>query len=257
MSYIIAIVNNKGGVGKTTLAANVSHALANRGSKCLVVDLDSQCNLTSTLLDMAKTPVTLYELIDEEENPPFNDIVYTTYYERLFMIPNVPETAALEPSLMEKRNRFSLLRDRLRDNALQNFDFTFIDCPPNLGTFSVMAMIAADFVIVPVEGGSRYALDGLDKTVAAIETIRQGYNTDLRFLRLLITKVDRRTTISKILIEQVQNRYKDKLFETIIPVNTDIQQAELMGRTVIRYSPRSLGAKCFRDLAKELETILE
>lgn len=257
MGYVIAVVNNKGGVGKTTLSINLGHCTANKGVKTLAVDLDPQCNLTSTLIDPGKVQDTVYELLGDEEAPELSSLIYPTDYEKFYVMPNIEETAALEPDLIERADRFSLLKDRLRPYARENFDMTFIDCPPNLGTFSVMAMVAADFVIVPVEGGSRYALDGLDKTVRAIETIRASHNPDLRFLRLLLNKVDRRTTVSRILIDQIRANYNDKVFDTMVPINTDVQQAELAKKSVVRFAPRSLGSKAFRKLAKELLAILD
>lgn len=147
----------------------------------------------------------------------------------------------------------------MRDYAAAHFDVTLIDCPPNLGLFSIQAMIASDFVLVPVEAGSRYAVDGLDRTVQTIEEIAQA---DLagqsgRFLRLLINKADRRTAVSKVTIEQIQQAYGARTCETIIPVNTDIQQAELLHRTVIRHASKSPGAAAFRALATELLTLLD
>ena len=151
------------------------------------------------------------------------------------------------------------MRDRLRDHAVKNFDLTLIDCPPNLGLFAIQAMIASDFVLVPVEAGSRYAVDGLDRTVQTIEEIAQAdpNGQSGRFLRLLINKADRRTAVSRVTIEQIQHAYGPRTCQTIIPTNTDIQQAELLHKTVIRHASKSPGAAAFRSLATELINLLD
>lgn len=259
MGHILAISNNKGGVGKTTTAANLAHALANRKKHVLVVDADSQCNLTSTLLSRPWPGNSLLELLDGDGLPPESCIHPATEYERLHVLPNKTDTAALEPDLARREDLgWPLLRDRLRDYAVDHYDVTLIDCPPNLGMFALQAMIASDFIIVPVEAGSRYAIDGLDQTVETIEDIAEVDPTggSGRFLRLLINKADRRTAVSRVSIEHIQQTYGDKVFQTIIPINTHIQQAEASKKTVIRHSSKSPGADVFRALAGELLGIL-
>ena len=259
MGNILAISNNKGGVGKSTTTANLAHALTNKKKRVLIVDADSQCNLTGSFLNNPWTGNSLYELLDGPGIPPEDCIHQAPEYERLSVLPNKHGSAALEP-VLSRREDFGWyhLRNRLRPYAIQNFDLTLIDCPPNLGLFAIQSMIAADFILVPVEAGSRYAVDGLDRTVETIEEIAEAdpNGQSGRFLRLLVNKADRRTAVSRVTIEQIQQTYGSRTFQTIIPTNTDIQQAELLQKTVIRHASKSPGAAAFRALATELLTLL-
>lgn len=252
MGQIISMINNKGGVGKTTLAINFAHAIANKGKKVLVVDVDSQCNATSNFFDVPDKD-SLYEIFTDQAD--VNDCIHSTDYHRVHFLPNRYDTAAIEPTFARRSDYgWFLLKDKLRDFAQQHYDLTILDCPPNLGTFSLQAMICSDFVIVPVEAGSRYATEGLNRTVETIEDVAttEGIEHSGIFLRLVINKADRRTVISKVTIEKIQDLYGEKVFKTIVPVNTDIQQAELIGKTVIRHSAKSPGTKAFRQLSNEL-----
>lgn len=163
MGFITAVINNKGGVGKTTVTCNLAHALGQAGWRVLVVDLDSQCNTTQLLFPASSgLHNSLYELLAENTKIiSLPDYIYPTRYDKVFCLPNVPETAGLEPQLIVGApESFLRLRQLLRDYAVENFDFTLIDNPPNIGAFVLCALHAADFVVVPVKAGSAFSVAG-------------------------------------------------------------------------------------------------
>lgn len=256
MGTIISIVNNKGGVGKTSTTINLAHALSNRGRSVLVVDLDSQANASEILVQPDSVESTLYELLNGDA--PAERCVYPTEYERVSCLPNVEETSSLEFELaVDIPRSYGLLRDRLREHARSSYDYTLIDCPPNLGFYVVNALYASDFVVVPILSGSRFSLRGLTKALALIGAIRDKANPDLRFLRLLVNNVDKRTAMAKLTMRQIQQSFREEdFFDTTIPSNSTFQQAEHAGKSVIRFAPKSTGAKYYRELARELEDIL-
>lgn len=256
MGVVIAIVNNKGGVGKTTAACNLAHAMGLLGRRVLVVDLDPQCNATALLLaHHLDRQQSLYELLARESlDLPITRFIYPSSYDRVFCLPNVPETASLEPELiLSAPASFLRLRRHLRDYALRHFDFVIIDNPPNLGTFVICALNTADFALVPVKAGSAFSVAGLLKAVRLINEVRTQDNKDLKFLRLLINHVDKRTLISRALTEQLFRTFReDQIFRTSIPGNTAFEQAEAAGATIFLYNSSAPGARAFRELAQEL-----
>lgn len=257
MGYVLTVANNKGGVGKTTLACNLAHALVLRGGTALVVDMDSQCNSTS-LLTRGVRPFqnSLYELLTVDF-PPQKSII-ATHIKRVDMIPNVSDTAVLEYDLSQNLPaNYYILRNKIRDYAKEHYDFTIIDTPPNLGFFSLSALFAADFCIVPIAGGSAYSIEGLKKVLSIIEKIREGGNNDLMFLRLLVNNVDKRTAMSRFIMNQLDESFTGKIFNTHIPRSTVFEQAEFSRDTVFaKMYASSSGAKGYRDLAAELSDIL-
>jgi chromosome partitioning protein len=174
--------------------------------------------------------------------------------EKLFCLPNTNDTSALEPPLLKTLpDSFAVSRRRIRDYAQQQYDFALLNCPPHMGLFVVSALHALDFVIVPIWAGSAFSVEGLLKAVNFINDIRANSNADLRFLRLLINQVDRRTAMTRVSIDQLNKHFPaDQIFKTMIPVNAAFQRAENERKTIIRYDPTTLGAKAYRILAKEL-----
>lgn len=255
---VISIINNKGGCAKTTTTVNLAHALDKEGKNVLVIDNDSQCN-TSTMLINNTSSInnTLYNLLNH--NIPVTTCIYPTAYRRISLLPNDQRTAALEiPLAKNMPESFFIYRNKLRDYVLKSFDITLIDNPPNLGFFVAASLYMSDFVIVPNEAGSMFSFEGLLNAVEFINEIRENGNNELRFLRLLITKVDRRTNAAANIIRLIKETFEpNQIFETIIPVNAAFQQAELQKQSIFKFQINSPGAKAYRMLAAELLAILE
>ncbi len=261
MGFIISIANNKGGCGKTTTTCNLADALGKKKKKVLVVDMDSQCNATSKLIPK-NTPIrnSLYDLLDpDQKETDIKSFFCPTEHQRVYLIPNISSTGNLEPDLiMNAPNSFFKLRDSLREFAVKNYDFTLIDNPPNMGTFVLCSLYASDFVVVPVKAGSTDSVEGLLKATQLINDVKDKGNSDLRFLRILINSIDRRTAISKAIVEQIHQTFtQDQVFKTEIPINTAFEKAEAINKTVFQTDGTSSGARAFRALAKELISILD
>lgn len=251
---IISVINNKGGVGKSTITQNLAHALANRGKRVLVIDQDPQSNTSSVLMPPSGAN-TLYNLY--RGDVPITACIYPTPYENVDIIPNTNKTDTLEFSLYsDLKTSYFLLRNHVREIASTKYDITLIDNCPNLGLFVLMSLICSDSAIIPIESGSRYSIEGFVNAFEAIEAATQAVNHELRFLRAVINKVDMRASVHKSSIEYLRRTFGEKLFETTIPSNTDIQKAEAEQLTVIRYNPHCNGARRFKSLADELLEII-
>lgn len=268
MGIIISVINNKGGVGKTLVSCNLAHALGNQGYRVLVVDFDSQSNATSILLRSQITANrTLHHILDPGTSPTKTDLrlfAQNTDCNNVWLIPNVSQSALLEREIIkceiEKNSDKGYLKfkNTVRDYAIDEYDVIICDCPPNMGTFVLCSLYASDFALVPIRAGSAFSIEGLIKAFALIENIRTESNPDLRFLRLLINCRDARTAISKTIIEQVRSTFDpDQIFKTEIPVNTAFERAEALKETILQYDGTATGARAFRNLAKELMSILE
>lgn len=259
---IISIVNNKGGTAKTATTVNLGQALAREGKKVLVVDNDSQANATA-LLCKNEPRMSLHELYSSSglnEITAEDCIFWVDFQENLFVLPNSSLTATVEPVLIKKGvdGGFTVLRKNLREYVQQNFDFCLIDCPPNMGVFVINSLYASDFAVVPTDTGSKASVQGLLRAIQFIEDVRSDANPDLRFLRVLLTKVDRRTSVSKVIISQLNSYFSpNRIFKEVIPINTDIQKAELKDETIFKFNSKSGGSQAYRRLAKELLTIIE
>ena len=259
---IIAIVNNKGGVGKTCITCNLSFTLTRlkKDLRVLVIDTDSQCSTTELLFadQMTQTTHSLYDVLNPETPDfPVEKAHFPTSFSNLYIIPNIPNTAGLEPLFLDGYPQsLGSLRNRIRGFCQENFDFTFIDCPPNVGTFVLMALYAADLVIVPHEAASTFSLEGLINAVKLIRRISSEENTDLRFLKLVINKLDRRTLAARATLQHCASLFApEERFNTIIPVCAPFYGAERERQPILRFAPSSPGAKAFKLLAEEFDAI--
>ncbi|MFZ4859168.1 MAG: ParA family protein [Desulfuromonadaceae bacterium] len=266
---IIGMVNAKGGVGKSTCACNLAHALALRGKRVLVIDNDPQSNATSLLMGDQAPQKTLFNLLESSmaiaevdlfdqtalPSPPITTLeqcIYPTVF-GVDVLPNSVDAATLEFDLYQDPSNYGLLRRLIRTYSQEHYDYCIIDCPPTLGAiWVIMCMVAADAIIVPVAAGSRMSLDGLSSVYSAVEKVSIKANTELKFLKALINKVDLRTSASKLIVETMKKRFPGKTFETAIPDNTAIEQAEIYRTTVLKHDPQCSASKRFRALAGEL-----
>ena len=194
----------------------------------------------------------MYELLSGEAY--VTSCIYAAKYESVDVLPNVEEVAAMEFSLIrEAETNLTLLRDRLRPHVESKYDYILLDCPPNLGFWTMSALITANLVISPTVSGSGFSLDGLLRTIKLIQEIQQEANPNLRFFRLLINNMDKRTTMGKVTLAQLIDKLgPDMIFNTTIPASAQFQQAEHMRETVLRQNPKGPGAKAYRALAQEI-----
>lgn len=257
---IATVVNHKGGVGKTSLTVNLATALGNQGKRVLVIDNDPQSNATGILLTGSTPKNSLYELLDPDNTQAFSpeQFIYATKSRNVYILPNTDATSGLEIPLANGYPKSQyILRNKLREFVSNHYDITLVDCQPTLGLFVANAMIAADAVIVPVDAGSSYSIDNLTVVMEMIDAIQQSANNELKFFRMLINRVDKRTTVCQVLMKEIRERFgHDQVFNTEIPVNTAIQQAEYAKETVFKWDKHSTAAKAYRKLAKEVVAIL-
>lgn len=254
MGKIIAVMNNKGGVGKTAVSVNLSHALALFGKRVLVIDMDSQCNCTDFFVPQSAQENSILDLWMGEDD--VSSMVYPTTYPNLHCLPNTEDCARYELEV-SKEKRFYRLQEIIRPYAIEHFDYTLIDCPPNLGIYVLAALLASDFILVPILAGSQKSFKGIGTALEFMNSVSEEFGHPLKFLRLLVNKVDRRTSISRAIIDLVKKTYgEDLVFKTVIPASTAFEQAEADNTTVLRGYSSTVGAKQYKKLAEELIFIL-
>lgn len=253
MAKIIAICNQKGGVGKTSTAVSLASGLAMEGKKCLLIDLDPQGNATSGMgLDKHSATKSIYHALLEDV--PLADIFVPTQVENLFMIPANEQLSGTEVELVSEMGREGKLKKAL-SQLDPSFEFVFIDCPPSLGLLTINALTGAGSVIIPLQC-EYYALEGLSQLVKTIDLIKDNLNASLHIQGIVMTMADFRTNLTQEVINEVKKHFGDKVYNTIIPRNIRLSEAPGFGKPIYLYDKDSEGAKKYRELTLEFLTSL-
>lgn len=249
MGRIIAVANQKGGVGKTTTTINLSACLAEQGQKVLVIDVDPQGNTTSGLgIDKNNTENTVYELMLGEAS--IDDCIYKSVMDDLDVIPSNVNLAGAEIDLIDIDDREYILK-KIVNSLKEKYDFILLDCPPSLSMLTVNAMTAANTVLVPIQC-EYYALEGLSQLIRTINLVKQKLNPELEIEGVVFTMYDARTNLSLQVVENVKANLKQTVYKTIIPRNIRLAEAPSHGLPINLYDSKSVGAESYRLLAEEV-----
>lgn len=249
MGKIIAIANQKGGVGKTTTAINLSAYLGQKGKKVLVIDSDPQGNTSSGLgIDKDKAELTTYDCLVNDSS--VDDVMQKTEYKNLFVCPGNINLAGAELELVEYENREYKLKDKLNE-VKEDYDFIIIDCPPSLGLITLNAFGAADSILIPIQC-EYYALEGLSQLTKTIKLVKQGLNPQIRIEGVLLTMYDSRTNLSVQIAEDVRKYFGATVYKTVIPRNVRLSEAPSYGMPILAFDNKSKGAECYKKLANEV-----
>jgi len=245
----IAIVNQKGGVGKSTTAINLGAGISDLEKKVLLVDVDPQGNATSGVgLEKSELKHSIYDALINDK--PLIDIIQPTGHNNFFILPANIDLAGAEIELVSLMSRESRLKNRIKE-VDSDYDYIFFDCPPSLGLLTLNALTAADQLVVPIQC-EYYALEGLGQLMQTIELVQSNLNPALRLLGVVLTMNDVRTNLSSQVIEEVKKYFGKDVFNTIIPRNVRLSEAPSFGEPIVSYDPKSRGAKAYKELAKEV-----
>lgn len=248
MKKTIAVLNQKGGVGKTTTALSVGAYLAKAGKSVLIADLDPQGNATSGLgVDKQQLETTMYDVLLNDA--PIDRVIEDTGIDNLYLLPTNANLAAAEVDLVTKVGREQQLKKVLQP---LDYDFVLVDCPPSLGLLSINALTAADNVLIPVQA-EYYALEGLGQLLDVIQRVRGGLNPNLELLGVVITMHDGRTSLAEQVVKELKKHFGAKVFDTIIPRNVRLAEAPSYGKTIAEHDKWSKGARSYKQLAKEIQ----
>ncbi len=246
---VIGILNQKGGVGKTTTAVNLAACLALSGKKTLLIDADAQGNATSGLsMDRSRFTKTLYDAMSDEIAA--DAAIYATDIKKLSLLPATPDLAGAEIELVNRPGRETVLR-RIITPLTEDFDYILIDCPPSLGLMTVNALSAADSVIIPIQA-EFYALEGLAQLVKTVEIVQGNLNPNLSILGILFTMYDGRTNLAKQVVDEVKQYFGARVFKTEIPRSIKLSEAPSFGKPIALYAPNSKGAAAYMKFCREV-----
>ena len=243
---IIAVVNQKGGVGKTTTTINVAAQLATSGQSVLLVDLDPQGNATSGLGLAKDQIVTMYELLCHGAQLPA--AIQETNVAQLYVVPSNTNLAGAEIELVGREHREYCLQQVLQSAS---YDYIIIDCPPSLGLLTINALTAANLVLMPVQA-EYYALEGLSQLLNTIQAVKHSTNQQLELLGVVLTMYDKRTSLSEQVRDEVKKFFGENLFKTVIPRNIRLAEAPSYGKTIFEHDKWSKGARAYKALTKEI-----
>lgn len=248
-SKVVAVINQKGGVGKSTTVINLSACLGEGKKKVLVIDFDPQGNSTSGYgVEKEELEHDIYDVI--LHNQPIEDTIVETCEPNVFIVPATIQLATAEIELVAAMARESVLKEAI-DKVKDEFDYVFIDCPPSLGLLTINALVAADSLIIPIQC-EYYALEGVAKLLESMQMVKRRMNPDLEIFGVVMTMYDSRTTLSKQVVDEVQSYFGKKMFKTIIPRNVKLSEAPSHGLPVAMYARVSKGALAYSKLAREV-----
>jgi len=253
MAKVIAVVNQKGGVGKTTTAVNLGAYLAESGKYVLLIDLDPQANASSGLgIDYQNINRGIYEALAGQFL--VREILHPTSHVGFRVAPATPALAGANVELVNLERREHRLSDAILE-VLSDYDIILIDCPPSLGLLTVNGLVAADYILIPVQA-EYYALEGLGQLINTINLVQEHLKPELSILGAVITMFDKRTRLSDQVMQELYKFFPDKIFRTVIPRNVRLTEAPSYGKSILHYDPSSKGGRAYEKLARELLEIL-
>lgn len=249
MGYVIALANQKGGVGKTTTSVNLGACLADAGKKVLLIDLDPQGNATSGLgIDKKDIDESVYDVLINDVD--LKKVILHSSHQGLDIVPTTIALSGAEVELTNLMARETRLKDAFGD-VKDEYDYILIDCPPSLSLLTINAFTACDSILIPVQS-EYYALEGLSQLLNTIKLVRKHFNSALKIEGVLLTMYDKRTNLGQQVNAEVKKYFGDQVYETIIPRNVRLSEAPSHGQAIVDYDKRSTGAKVYQQLAKEV-----